>query len=73
MFQVKCELYSSHLLLTHGEYIRSLKVVSMSSNPDCALSGIKAIRAGARRAEGKVDFTRYLRGIGFGCQLRLRG
>ena len=58
MFQVKCELYSSHPLLTHGEYmyrIRSLKVVSMYSNPDCALSEIEAIHASVRRAEGKVD------------------
>jgi len=60
---------------THGEYvyrIRSQKVASMYSNTDRALSEIKAIRASARRAEGKVDLHDISRELTYRARMEKR-
>ena len=61
--------------VTHGEYvyrIRSQKVASMYSNPDRALSEIKAIRASVRRAEGKVDLHDISRELAYRARMEKR-
>jgi len=61
--------------VTHGEYvyrIRSQKAASMYSNPDRALSEIKAIRTSARRAEGKADLHDISRELAYRARMKKR-
>ena len=52
--------------------IRSLKVVSMCSNPDRAISEIKAVHTSARRAEGKVDLHTTFRELAHRARMEKR-
>lgn len=61
--------------VTHGEYvdrIRSQKAASMYSNPDRALSEIKAIRTSARRAEGKANLHDISRELTYRARMEKR-
>lgn len=58
--------------VSHGEYayrIPSQKVASIYSNPDCALSEIKDIRASGQRAAGNIDLHDISRELAYKAKM----